>query len=214
VPSPRQRLSPADRRAQLLSVGARLFAEHPYEDVLMEEVAAQAGVSRALLYRHFSSKHELFAAVYQEAADRLLAETRLDPADSLLDQIVQGMDVHLDYFIANRNAVLAANRVLAGDPVIQTIMNGELDALRARLLTVLDLADETTRAAVSAAVRAWLVFVQVLVVDWLTEETCSRAALRDVFVGSLLGALQPLLPAHVAAAALPPVRPGSPPPPG
>jgi AcrR family transcriptional regulator len=191
--SPRQRLTPADRRAQLLAVGARLFATHPYADVLMEEVADQAGVSRALLYRHFPSKQTLFAAVYQQAADQLLAETRLDPADSLLEQLIQGMDVHLDYFVANRNAVLAANRVLAGDPVIQTIMTNELDALRTRLLAVLPLADDDVREAVSGVLKSWLVFVQILCVDWLTQETCTRTQLRDVCVGAILGALRPLL---------------------
>jgi AcrR family transcriptional regulator len=190
---PRKRLTPADRHAQLLGVGARLFATRPYADVLMEEVAEEAGVSRALLYRHFPSKHALFAAVYQEAADRLLAETRLDPADSLVEQLVQGMDVHLDYFTANRNAVLAANRVLAGDPVIQTIMANELDALRERLLGVLPLADEGAREAVSGVLKSWLVFVQVLCVDWLAHETCTRTQLRDVCVGAVLGALRPLL---------------------
>ncbi|WP_129307355.1 TetR/AcrR family transcriptional regulator [Streptomyces sp. L2] len=189
---PRQRLSPADRRAQLLAVGARLFAARPYDDVLMEEVAEEARVSRALLYRHFPSKHALFAAVYQEAADRLLAETRLDPADSLVEQLVQGMDVHLDYFVANRSAVLTANRVLAGDPVIQTIMTNELDTLRARLLAVLPLADERTREAVSGVLKSWLVFVRVLCVDWLTHETCTRAELRDICVGAVIGALRPL----------------------
>ncbi|MFI8825619.1 TetR/AcrR family transcriptional regulator [Streptomyces sp. NPDC053431] len=190
---PRKRLAPADRRAQLLAVGARLFAAHPYDEVLMEEVAEQAGVSRALLYRHFPSKHALFAAVYRQAADQLLAETRLDPADSLVDQLTQGMDVHLDYFVANRNAVLAANRVLAGDPVIQTIMTDELDMLRARLLAVLPLADDGTREAVSGVLKSWLVFVQVLCVDWLAHETCGRTQLRDVCVGAVLGALRPLL---------------------
>jgi AcrR family transcriptional regulator len=190
---PRQRLAPADRRAQLLAVGARLFAAHPYADVLMEEVAAEAGVSRALLYRHFPSKHALFAAVYQQAADQLLAGTRLDPADSLAEQLTQGMDVHLEYFVANRNAVLAANRVLAGDPVIQTIMTNELDALRARLLAVLPLADENARDAVSAVLKSWLVFVQVLCVDWLTHESCTRTQLRDICVGAALGGLRPLL---------------------
>ncbi|MCB5182313.1 TetR/AcrR family transcriptional regulator [Streptomyces antimicrobicus] len=194
---PRQRLTPAERRAQLLAVGARHFAAHPYDDVRMEEVAVSAGVSRALLYRHFPTKHALFAAVYQQAADQLLAETRLDPADSLTDQLTQGMDVHLDYFVANRNAVLAANRVLAGDPVIQTIMTNELDALRARLLTVLPLADDTTREAVSGVLKSWLVFVQVLCVDWLAHETCTRTQLRDACVGAALGALRPLLPTAV-----------------
>ncbi|SHM90910.1 TetR/AcrR family transcriptional regulator [Actinacidiphila paucisporea] len=190
---PRQRLSPADRRAQLLAVGTRLFAAHPYADVLMEEVAEQAGISRALLYRHFPSKQALFAAVYQQAADQLLAETQLDPAAPLVEQLIQGMDVHLDYFVANRNAVLAANRVLAGDPVIQTIMTNELEALRARLLAVLSLADERAREAVSDVLKSWLVFVQVLCVDWLTHETCTRTQLRDVCIGAVLGALRPLL---------------------
>ncbi|MFE7465049.1 TetR/AcrR family transcriptional regulator [Streptomyces sp. NPDC057499] len=190
---PRQRLSPADRRAQLLGVGARLFATRPYDEVLMEEVAVAAGVSRALLYRHFPSKHALFAAVYQQAADQLLTETRLDPADSLVDQLIQGMEVHLDYFVANRHAVLAANRVLAGDPVIHTIMANELDALRTRLLAVLPLADEGAREAVSGVLRSWLFFVQVLCVDWLAHETCTRAQLRDVCIGAVLGALRPLL---------------------
>ncbi|MEU6669310.1 TetR/AcrR family transcriptional regulator [Streptomyces sp. NPDC046727] len=205
---PRQRLSPTDRRAQLLAVGARLFAARPYDDVLMEEVAKEAGVSRALLYRHFPSKHALFAAVYQQAADQLLAETRLDPADSLVEQLIQGMDVHLDYFTANRNAVLAANRVLAGDPVIQSIMTNELDALRTRLLAVLPLADDSAREAVSAVLKSWLVFVQVLCVDWLTHETCTRTELRDICVGALLGALRPLL-ADGVSHEWPPRRPAA-----
>ncbi|MFD7324302.1 TetR/AcrR family transcriptional regulator [Streptomyces sp. NPDC059875] len=205
---PRQRLTPADRRAQLLAVGARLFAAHPYADVLMEEVAEEAGVSRALLYRHFPSKRALFAAVYQRAADQLLAETRFDPADCLVEQLIQGMDVHLDYFVANRNAVLAANRVLAGDPVIQTIMTNELDALRARLLTVLPLADESARDAVSGVLKSWLVFVQVLCVDWLTHATCTRTQLRDACIGAILGALRPLL-AKDPAPDWPPQGPGA-----
>ena len=205
---PRQRLTPADRRAQLLAVGARLFAAHPYADVLMEEVAEEAGVSRALLYRHFPSKHALFAAVYQQAAHQLLAETQLDPTNSLVEQLIQGMDVHLDYFTANRNAVLTANRVLAGDPVIQTIMTNELDALRARLLTVLPLADESAREAVSGVLKSWLVFVQVLCVDWLTHETCTRTQLRDVCIGAVLGALRPLLPQDPAPD-WPPQGPGA-----
>ncbi|WP_371483031.1 TetR/AcrR family transcriptional regulator [Kitasatospora sp. NBC_00315] len=190
---PRQRLSPDERRAQLLGVGARLFAAHPYDDVLMEDVAHHAGVSRALLYRHFANKRDLFAAVYQQVADRLLARTRFDPADTLVEQLVEGLDAHIEYFAANRNTVLAANRVLAGDRVVQTVIADELDALRERLLNVLPLADESARDAVSGVLRSWLVFVQVLCVDWLTNETCTRTELRDVCVGAVLGALRPLL---------------------
>ncbi|MGW2651990.1 TetR/AcrR family transcriptional regulator [Streptomyces sp. NPDC001393] len=192
----RKRLSPADRRAQLLGVGAQLFAARPYEDVLMEDVAREADVSRALLYRHFPTKHALFAAVYQQAADQLLDQVRLDSGGDLLEQLAAGLDVHIDYFLANRNTVLAANRVLAGDPVVQTVISTELDVLRTRLLAILPLANDKTRKTVSAVLKSWLVFVQVLCVDWLTEETCTRTELRDTCVGALLGALRPLLPTH------------------
>ncbi|WP_461006594.1 TetR/AcrR family transcriptional regulator [Streptomyces capparidis] len=192
--SPRQRLSPAERRAQLLAVAARLFAAHPYDEVLMEDVAERAGVSRALLYRHFPSKRDLFAALYQQVADQLLAKTRLDPADTLIEQLTEGLDAHIEYFAENRNTVLAANRVLAGDPLVQTIIAEELDALREGLLGVLPLAEDGTRDAVSGVLKSWLVFVQVLCLDWLTNETCTRTELRDVCVGAALGAIRPLLP--------------------
>ncbi|MET9922208.1 TetR/AcrR family transcriptional regulator [Streptomyces sp. NPDC006435] len=190
---PRQRLSPAERRAQLLAVAAQLFAAHPYDDVLMEGVAERAGVSRALLYQHFPSKRDLFAVLYQQVATELLARSRFDPADTLVEQLTEGLDAHIEYFAENRNTVLAANRVLAGDRLVQTIMNDELDALRERLLGVLPLADDDTRKAVSGVLKSWLVFVQVLCVDWLTEETCTRTELRDVCIGAVLGAIRPLL---------------------
>ncbi|GAB2698124.1 TetR/AcrR family transcriptional regulator [Kitasatospora kifunensis] len=189
----RQRLSPAERRTQLLAVGARLFAAHPYDDVLMEDIAEQAGVSRALLYRHFPNKRELFAALYRQAADQLLEQVPLHPAGDFLEQLTAGLDVHIDYFVANRNTVLAANRALAGDLVIQSVITEELDVLRARLLDVLSLADDAGRATVSAVLRSWLVFVRVLCVDWLTTPTCTRTDLRDTCIGALVGSLRPLL---------------------
>ncbi|GAB2581466.1 TetR/AcrR family transcriptional regulator [Streptomyces capparidis] len=160
----------------------------------MEDVAERAGVSRALLYRHFPSKRDLFAALYQQVADQLLAKTRLDPADTLIEQLTEGLDAHIEYFAENRNTVLAANRVLAGDPLVQTIIAEELDALREGLLGVLPLAEDGTRDAVSGVLKSWLVFVQVLCLDWLTNETCTRTELRDVCVGAALGAIRPLLP--------------------
>jgi AcrR family transcriptional regulator len=52
----RRRLDPEQRRAQLLDIGARLFAERAYEDVWIEEVAELAGVSRGLMYHYFPTK--------------------------------------------------------------------------------------------------------------------------------------------------------------
>ncbi|MFC9439626.1 TetR/AcrR family transcriptional regulator [Nocardia sp. NPDC057030] len=190
--STRRRLSPDERRQVLLEAGAQLFAERAYDAVLMEDVAAAAGVSRALLYRHFPSKRDLFAGVYEQAAEQLLVATPLDNERPLAEQLTAGLNTHFDYFEANANSVLAANRVLAGDPTIQAIIAGELGELRRRLLDALGL-DGTLRTQVSSILLSWLTFVRVLTVEWLENQHYSRTELVDISIGSLLGALHPIL---------------------
>lgn len=184
-----RRLSAAARRDALLDAAAVLFAALPFDDVLMEDVANRSGVSRALLYSHFPRKLDLFAAIYQRAVDRLLAATVLDPNLPLSEQVNAGLDAHIDYFVDNRHAVLAANRVLAGDPVIQAIISEELAILRQRLLDVTSL-EGHRRDVVSAVLMSWLVFVRTLSVEWLTNQSFDRTELRDACSGALLGALE------------------------
>jgi AcrR family transcriptional regulator len=187
----RRRLTVEARRDELVAAGAQLFAAQPFDEVLMIHVADHAGVSRALLYRHFPSKRDLFAAIYRQAADQLLSDTELDPAVPFSEQIAAGLDVHIDYFVSNRHTVLAANRDLAGDPVIQAIISDELAALRERLLNASGL-DDRLRDAASAVVLSWLLFVQTLTVAWLADKPFSRIVLRDICCRSLVGALEPL----------------------
>ncbi|WP_433575758.1 TetR/AcrR family transcriptional regulator [Nocardia brasiliensis] len=195
--STRRRLSPDARRQVLLDAGARLFAERAYDAVLMEDVAAAAGVSRALLYRHFPSKRELFAGVYEQAANQLLIDTHLDRDAPLAEQLAAGLTTHFDYFEANAHSVLAANRVLAEDPTIQAIIAGELGELRRRLLEALGV-EEPVRTQVSSVLLSWLTFVRVLTVEWLENQHYSRAELLEISMGALLGALQPILGSDIA----------------
>ncbi|NBE52566.1 TetR/AcrR family transcriptional regulator [Streptomyces boluensis] len=190
--SRRQRLDPADRRRQLLGIGAELFAERPYDEVRMDQVAVRAGVSRALLYRYFPNKRDLFTAVYRQATDHLIDTVHMDPEAGLEQQLTAALDTHFDYFTANRHAVLAANRVLAGDATLQAMMADELDVMRERILDSGALGD-APREAVGAVIASWLAFVRVLCVEWLAQPSFSRGELRDICVGSLLGALRPLV---------------------
>ena len=78
----RRRLSPEDRRAELLSLGAEVFGKRPYDEVRIDEIAERAGVSRALMYHYFPDKRAFFAAVVRDEADRLYEATSdLAPAD-------------------------------------------------------------------------------------------------------------------------------------
>jgi AcrR family transcriptional regulator len=59
----RQRLHPEDRRLLLMQASARTFARLGYAGARMEDIAAEAGVAKGLLYQHFPSKEALFEAL-------------------------------------------------------------------------------------------------------------------------------------------------------
>lgn len=184
----RRRLKPDERRTELLDVGAEFFAARPYDEVLMEDVAERAGVSRALLYRYFPGKRELFAAIYQHAAERLLACSQLDPAVPLEKTVSAGLDAHIDYFQANLHTVLTANRTLCGDPVIQAIINDELCVLRGRMLDACGFTGHQ-RDVASATLHAWLVFVRAMCLEWLENQHINRTEVHSVCLRTLLAAL-------------------------
>jgi AcrR family transcriptional regulator len=56
----------AERKKQLLEHAKKLFVTHGYQDTTTEKIAAAAGVTEPVLYRHFESKKALFIEVLQE----------------------------------------------------------------------------------------------------------------------------------------------------
>lgn len=73
-PPKRRRLDPAARRVQLLAAARAVFSDRGYRQTPMTELAAAAGVTPALFYRHFRSKSELFEACLGKAWQELAAE--------------------------------------------------------------------------------------------------------------------------------------------
>ena len=72
--APRQLLPRAERQASILAAAAQAFAEAGYAGTSMDDVAAAAGVSKLIVYRHFDSKEELYRSVLTAAADRMSDE--------------------------------------------------------------------------------------------------------------------------------------------
>jgi AcrR family transcriptional regulator len=60
TPGDRVRRRPKDRKAQIARASAEAFSALGYYGVSMETIAARVGISAAALYRHYSSKYELF----------------------------------------------------------------------------------------------------------------------------------------------------------
>lgn len=63
-----------ERRASILDGAATAFSDTGFAATSMESIAASAGVSKLIVYRHFDSKEELYRAVLQQVFDRLAEE--------------------------------------------------------------------------------------------------------------------------------------------
>ncbi|BBZ70708.1 TetR/AcrR family transcriptional regulator [Mycobacterium paraseoulense] len=149
----RRRLEPRQRREELLDAAAALFAEMPYEDVLIEDIAARAGVSRALMYHHFPSKRDLYVAILKRASDRFLARVSPDPLLPLAEQLATGLEAHIQSFLDHPFEAIAINRgVLSYDPAIQAIISEELTVVGQRLIDQL-VAQGQARSATEIAVE-------------------------------------------------------------
>jgi AcrR family transcriptional regulator len=68
----RSRLSKVDRMEQALAVAHGLFAERGYAAVTMDEVAAEVGVTKPLLYNYFGNKEQLYIACMKRSGDALV----------------------------------------------------------------------------------------------------------------------------------------------
>ena len=69
---PRRRLSAEERRESILQAANEVFGQRGYEHVRIDDVAAAAGISKALIYEHFASKQELYIELMNNAAKEML----------------------------------------------------------------------------------------------------------------------------------------------
>jgi AcrR family transcriptional regulator len=79
--TPVRRLRRADRREQILDAATRAFARAGFAATGLDDVAAEAGITRVLLYRHFDSKADLYRAVLDRACGRLEERVGSDEFD-------------------------------------------------------------------------------------------------------------------------------------
>lgn len=62
------RMAGEDRRQQILGVAMSLFSRRGFRGTTTKEIAAAAGVSEAMVFRHFATKQELYAAILDHKA--------------------------------------------------------------------------------------------------------------------------------------------------
>ena len=93
----RTRLDPERRRTQLLDLGVGLLATRSLDDLTIDLLAAQAGISRGLLYHYFGGKQAFQEAVVRRAVDDLVAQTAPPPGGEPLERLRASMAAYVDY---------------------------------------------------------------------------------------------------------------------
>jgi AcrR family transcriptional regulator len=91
------RLPAAERRVQLLHAALGVFAAEGFQTATMDAVAAEAGVTKPVLYQHFPSKRELFLELLRDVGARL-ADTVGEAATAATSAEAQVVDGFAAYF--------------------------------------------------------------------------------------------------------------------
>jgi AcrR family transcriptional regulator len=155
-----RRMRRADRRAQILDAATRAFARTGFAATGLDDIAAEAGITRVLLYRHFDSKADLYRAVLDRACQHLENTVGNDDFD---DRAIPAL---LRAAAADPDAFRLLFRHAAREPEFRDLVDGfttaSVDIARRHLADVipddpwLTWASHLVPALTIEAVIAWL----------------------------------------------------------
>jgi len=184
----RSRLSPDQRRAQLLDLGVRLLATRSLDELSIDLFAEEAGISRGLLYHYFGNKHAFHEAVVRRAADDLISQTAPPVDGDPLHRLTVSMTAYLDYVESNHEGYLSLVKGAAGgNETMRAIYDEARAALTDRIFREDAQAEiipdtPTTRLVV----RGWSAMVEDLVLSWVADPAgVSRDELLAIMIASL-----------------------------
>lgn len=155
------RLPAAKRREQLLDKAAQLFALHGYSGTTTAEIAKAAGVTEPIIYRHFSSKRDMFIALVQRTSEQTLKlwdhelRTAPEPAERLRRLIRANPMVTKGGKGVYRVIIQALTEV--EDPQILSALIEHISVLHKFLCKEVEAAQESQQvsARFSPAITAW-----------------------------------------------------------
>ncbi len=174
--APRTRLEPEARRAQLVGLGLKMLSTRSLDKVAIDDIAAEAGISRGLLFHYFPTKRDFHLAVARAAAQELLDRTQTDPDLPPIAQLRAGVEAFVDHLTDNRDAYVAFIRGSSGgDPDLLQVYESTRTAFTDRVLDGLGIEPVTTR--LRAVVRGWVAFTEEVTVDWLSGGDLERSEL-------------------------------------
>lgn len=184
----------AERRAVILEAAGRAFGERGYERARLDEIAAAAGVTKPILYRHFDSKQALYLALLERHRDDLGRFAALVPAAGTPEGRVRAvLDPWVDYVESHSYAWKMLFRDSGGGPEIQAFRREVNDRARTVLAALIAGLSQPPIPRREHRPLAELMSMGMasLVLWWLDHPSVSREAVVDsitrVWVGILTG---------------------------
>jgi AcrR family transcriptional regulator len=193
----RVRMSPDSRREQLLELGVRLLSTRSLDELSIEVLAEEAGISRGLLYHYFGNKRDFHRAVVRRAADDLIGVTAPVAEGEPLERLAVSLEAYVDYVLANYEGYSSLVRGAAGgNEDLREIYEEARAALTDRIFDVagqegvLETFGLEDTPAVRLMVRGWSSMVEEVVLSWARED---RGVAKEDLLGMLAAALPGVL---------------------
>ena len=185
----RRRLSVDERREELLNAALELFSHRRAADVSIDDVAAAAGASRALVYHYFGSKEELYIAALRTAARRLDLLLQPPAEGKPLDRLAIVLSRYFDFVEdhADGFAALLRNGPGAREGDIGQIVDHVRNLLINRLLEGLGVAEPWPVLRIT--LRSWIASVETAGLDWLDYRDMPRPQLEKLLVSQMVALL-------------------------
>ena len=196
--STRVRMSPDTRREQLLDLGVALLATHSVDELSIDLLADEAGISRGLLYHYFGSKRGFHHAVVRRAADQVIAVTAPRAEGTPIERLAGSLEAYVDYVVANYAGYSSLVRATAGgNEAMREIYEETRTALTDRIFVTageVGLAElgVTDTPAVRLMVRGWSAMTEEVVLSWVRDDL---GVPKDELLMSLAAALPAVLSA-------------------
>jgi AcrR family transcriptional regulator len=191
-----QRLSPDERRAQILAVARRMFTELPYSEVSTAAIARETGVQRGLIHYYFGTKRELFLKVVHGLTAS--AAMQVPPPDDRLT-LPESVELLVNLFLdtADQNATTWFAALDAEgfgqDPELLRIVNRFKDEAVKHMLAILRVPEPTE--TLRAVLRVYTGLVDAATRQWLQEKTLDREQVHTLLSRSLLALVSDIGPA-------------------
>ncbi|GAA1938285.1 TetR/AcrR family transcriptional regulator [Nocardioides hwasunensis] len=188
-PPVRRRLSAQDRRRQLVGIGLSKIVEKPIQDLSMDDIAAEAGISRGLLFHYFPTKTDFYLDCIAAAGRRILRNTAPDETLDGAQQVEMVVRLMIEQIDRRRDFYLAlVHGHGVADPRVSEVMESVRDGSTDRVSAAIEVPGRQRDV-----VRAWWAYTEDRALTWSAVPTGERPVSLAELVEECVAALHALL---------------------